>query len=44
MLFETDISRKDWIALTAVSAAMTVPFIFIFKDMADSLKILAGKR
>lgn len=44
MLFETEMSRKDWIILSAVSAAMTMPFIFILRDMADSLQIIANKR
>jgi len=46
-VFERDMSHlssMDWIAITALSAAMMVPFLVIMKNMADSLQIIAEKK
>lgn len=46
-MFERDtshLSSIDWIAITALSAAMTVPFLVIMKNIADSLQTIAEKK
>ena len=43
-MFERKMSTMDWMALTAISVALTVPFVFILKDMSDSLQIIAEKK
>ena len=35
---------RGLMALTMVSLAMTMPFVWILKDMAESLRVLAEKR
>lgn len=37
-------SRAGLLMLTAVSVALTVPFIFYFKSMADSLHTIAEEK
>ena len=44
VMFERKMSTMDWMALTAISVALTVPFVFILKDMSDSLQIIAEKK
>lgn len=43
-MFEREMSRMDWMAMAGISIAMTLPFIFIMKDMSDSLREIAGRR
>jgi len=43
-VFSKDVSRTDMALLTIVSAALTIPFIFYAKDIADSLRFIAEKK
>lgn len=47
MMFENEdknaMTTKEWIALTALCAALTVPFLVIMQDMSDSLRTIANK-
>ncbi len=36
-------SGAVWITLIVASAVLTIPFLFIVKDIADSLRIVADK-
>ncbi|SFR03452.1 hypothetical protein [Desulfoscipio geothermicus] len=40
-MFDREVSPAGWITLTLTSIALTVPFIFIMKNMADSLHTIA---
>jgi len=42
-LFDKDLSKSDWMALAAVSVALSIPMIFIMKNMSDSLQAIAEK-
>ncbi|MCG8401875.1 MAG: hypothetical protein MJA84_09780 [Firmicutes bacterium] len=43
-MMSSDESRAGLLVLTAVSIALTVPFIFYFKSMADSLHTIAEEK
>lgn len=44
MLFSKDVTKSDLAILTVVSAALTIPFIFYARDIADSLRYIADKK
>jgi len=44
LFFDDEMSRTDWMVMGALWLAMTVPFIFIMKSMADSLQMIAEKK
>jgi len=43
-IYRDRISRSDMTVLTLVSAAMTIPFLYLAKDIAKSLRIIANKK
>lgn len=47
MLFENEgksqLTTKEWIALTALCVGITVPFLVIMQDMSESLRTIANK-
>ena len=43
-MFSKDVSRTDLALLTIASAALTIPFIFYAKDIADSLRLIAERK
>lgn len=44
MLFDNEMSRRDWMAMGVMWMGMAVPFFFIMKNMSDSLQRIAEKR
>ncbi|MCL5056577.1 MAG: hypothetical protein M1130_00985 [Actinobacteria bacterium] len=43
-VFSKDVGRTDLALLTIASAALTIPFIFYAKDIADSLRFIAERK
>jgi hypothetical protein len=41
---ENALTTKEWIAMTALCAAISIPFLVIMRDMADSLQVIAKRR
>jgi len=42
-LFKRNEAWSAWVALAIGAAALTIPFIFIFKSFTDSLRVIAKK-
>jgi len=42
-LFKQNQSSAGWITLTIGTAVLTIPFIFLLKSLASSLRIIAHK-
>ncbi len=36
-------ARSAWLAVAIGAVALTIPFIFVFKSFADSLRVIASK-
>jgi hypothetical protein len=43
-VFAKDVSKSDLAIFTIVSVALTIPFIFYARDIADSLRYIADKK
>lgn len=44
MFIKDDMSRTDMGMMIVASIALTVPFIFYAKDIADSLRDISGRK
>ncbi|MEW5898314.1 MAG: hypothetical protein AB1652_03955 [Bacillota bacterium] len=42
-MFKRNQARSAWLAVAIGTVALTIPFIFIFKSFADSLRVIANK-
>lgn len=43
-MFSKNVGRNDLTLLTIASVALTIPFIFYAKDIANSLRFIAEKK